>query len=163
MNVVPEQTAHGNWSTYSKVSMSGFGTCSIVVVYNKHGFLASNISAGTDLEKDAMNKLCTTYPSIKRTAFENQQVKVLILCEQMNIEKGGLMRSAMARILPTEIVVRYYDAPSFLGTSPMTPGCRFSIGLGVNGFNAVLIGANGKPVNPLTEPTGVLKCPRKQA
>lgn len=65
----------------------------------------------------------------------------------------------MERILPTEIVVRYYDAPSFLGTSPMTPGCQFSIGLGVNGFNAVLIGANGKSVNPLTEPTGVLKCP----
>jgi hypothetical protein len=159
MNVVPEQTAHGNWSTYSKVSMSGFGTCSIVVVYNKHGFLASNISAGTDLENGAMNKLCTTYPNIKNTVFEGQQVKVLILCEQMNIAKGGLMKSAVERILPTEIVVRYYDAPSFLGTSSMTPGCEFSIGPGVNGFNAVLKGANGNSAKPLTEPTGVLKCP----
>ncbi|KAJ6034730.1 uncharacterized protein N7446_009485 [Penicillium canescens] len=159
MNVVPEQTAHGNWSTYPKVSMSGFGTCSIVVVYNKHGFLASNISAGTDLEKDAMNKLCTTYPSIKSTVFGNQQVKVLILCEQMNIAKGGLMRSAVEKILPTETVVRYYDAASFLGTSSMTPGCEFSIGPGVNGFSAVLKGANGKSAKPLSEPTGILKCP----
>ncbi|KAJ5775531.1 uncharacterized protein N7511_000542 [Penicillium nucicola] len=160
MNVVPEQIAHGNWNTYHTVSMTGFGTCSIVVVYNKHGFLASNISAGTELEKDAMTKLCATYPGIKSTVFKNQSVKALILCEQLNIEKGGLMRSAAESLtLASEIVVRYYDAPSFLGTSPTTPGCHFSLGPFGNGFNAVLRGASGKSVNPLTASAGALKCP----
>ncbi|KAJ5317718.1 hypothetical protein N7508_002226 [Penicillium antarcticum] len=160
MNVMPEQTAHGSWSSYPNVSMTGFGTCSIVVVYNKHGFLAANISTGNDLEQGAMTKLCTTYTGIQSTVFGNQPVQVLILCEQLNIEKGGLMRSAGERLaLPSEIVVRYYDAPSFLGPSPTTPGCYFSIELFGNGFSAALRGANGKSVNPWTAPTGVLRCP----
>jgi hypothetical protein len=160
MNVAPEQTVHGSWNSYSTVTMSGFSACSIVVVYNKHGFLASNISPGDNLEQGAMTKLCTTYTCIKSTVFGNEPVNLLILCEQLNIQQGGLMRSiGMSYIRPSAIVARYFDAPSFIGNSATTAGCHFSIWPGVGGFNASLKGVNGKSVDPLTHPEAVLRCP----
>lgn len=130
-----DNTGTGKWALYTRVTAVQLGACSVVAIYNKHGFLVSNISPDGNREAPAAEKLCREYIRVKESLFCNEPVMLWILYEQENTQKGRSIRAAMQSVQAVQIFEQVYCGESFLAKTK-DAGAKFSLALSTGSVNA---------------------------
>jgi len=145
IKVEADNTVSGKWVESSQVTAPKLGACSVVAVYNKHGFVVSNISAGENKEGPAVAKLCREYSRLKASLFGNEAVMLWILYEQENAAAGPAIKPAMLGVQPVQTSVQVYDGESFMAKTN-DAGARFSLSSSAGVVRASLSRQDGKGV-----------------
>ncbi|KAJ5794693.1 hypothetical protein N7457_001292 [Penicillium paradoxum] len=126
LKVYADNTGSGKWTVYSRATAVELGACSVVAVYNQHGFLMSNISPDGNREAPAAARLCQEYSRVKESLFCNEPVMLWILYEQENPEKGGSIRAAMQSVRAVQAFEQVYSGESFMAKTK-DAGAQFSL------------------------------------
>jgi hypothetical protein len=145
VTVEADNTVWGNWTESSQVTAPKLGACSVVAVYNKYGFVVSNISAGENKEGPAAAKLCREYTRLKASLFGNEAPMLWILYEQENAAAGMAIKPAMLGIQPVQTFLQVYDGESFMAKTN-DAGARFSLASSAGVARATLSRQDGKGV-----------------
>lgn len=132
-----DNTASGKWTDYSRVTAVKLGACSVIAVFNTHGFLLSSISPDGTREAPTAAKLCQDYSRLRGSLFCNQPVKLWILYEQENRSKGSGIRAAMQGIGAVQIFEQVYSGESFMAMTN-DAGAKFSLALSAGSVKATM-------------------------
>jgi hypothetical protein len=159
VTVEADNTVSGKWTEIRQVTAPKLGACSVIAVYNKHGFVVSNISAGENKEGLAASKLCREYTRLKTSLFGSEAAMLWILYEQENTAAGSTIKPAMMGIQPVQTFLQVYDGESFMAKTN-DAGARFSLVCSAGIVRAALRRQDGRGVPVALSGTGMLvRCP----
>lgn len=132
-----DKTVCSKWTEWRRVTAVKLGACSVVAVFNAHGYLLSNISPDGARELSTAAELCQHYRDLRGPLFRYQPVKLWILYEQENRVKGSGIKAAMQGVGAAQIFEQVYSGESFMQFSNGA-GAQFSLALEAGSVKATM-------------------------